>query len=78
MKKKTKKIIWISVSVVIGVPLITALSYVGYVVFSYKRIGTTSLEVNGKGRSDTIENGKTLTLTTYNIGFGAYSPDYTF
>lgn len=78
MKKKAKKIIWISVSVVIGVPLITALSYVGYVVFSYKRIGTTSLEVNGRGQSDTIENGKTLTLTTYNIGFGAYSPDYTF
>lgn len=78
MKKKVKKIIWISVSVVIGVPLITALSYVGYVVFSYKRIGNTSLEVNGKGQSDTIENGKTLTLTTYNIGFGAYSPDYTF
>ena len=78
MKKKAKKIIWISVSVVIGVPLITALSYVGYVVFSYKRIGNTSLEVNGKGQSDTIENGKTLTLTTYNIGFGAYSPDYTF
>lgn len=78
MKKKTKKIIWISVSVVIGVPLITALSYVGYVVFSYKRIGNTSLEVNGKGQSDTIENGKTLKLTTYNIGFGAYSPDYTF
>lgn len=78
MKKKAKKIIWISVSVVIGVPLITALSYVGYVVFSYKRIGNTSLEVNEKGQSDTIENGKTLTLTTYNIGFGAYSPDYTF
>ena len=78
MKKKAKKIIWISVSVVIGVPLITALSYVGYVVFSYKRIGNTSLEVYGRGQSDTIENGKTLSLTTYNIGFGAYSPDYTF
>ncbi len=78
MKKKIKKIIWISVSVIIGVPLITALSYVGYVVFSYKRIGDKALEINGKSQKNTIEKGKSLTLTTYNIGFGAYSPEFTF
>lgn len=77
-KKKTKKIIGITLSCVIGIPLLTVLSYLGYVVFSYHRIGDISLEVNGASEKGKVESNKELTLTTYNIGFGAYSPDYTF
>ncbi len=77
-KKRVGKIIAITCAVVIGLPLVTGLSYLSYVVFSYHRIGDTTLDITKKASTDTIETGKEFTLTSYNIGFGAYSPDYTF
>ena len=76
-KKKIGKIIAIVCSVAIGLPLLTGIGYVSYVLLSYKRIGSIDLEVNNKNES-TLEANKSYTITSYNIGFGAYSPEYTF
>ena len=37
-KKRIGKIIAITCAIVIGIPVLTALSYVGYVVFSYIQV----------------------------------------
>ncbi len=76
-KKKVGKIIAIVCAIAIGLPLLTVGGYVSYVFLSYKRIGNTDLDVNNKN-SDVVDSSKSYTLTSYNIGFGAYSPEYTF
>lgn len=77
-KKAVKKAIIISLSVIIGLPLLTVAGYVGYVVFSYHRIGDQALDISKNASVAKVESGKELTITSYNIGFGAYSPEYTF
>ncbi len=75
--KKATKIIIITCSIALGLPLLTGAGYLSYVVFSYKRIGSIQLDVNNKNE-DKIDSTKSYSLTSYNIGFGAYSPEYTF
>ncbi len=78
-KHKTGKIIAITCAIVIGLPLLTAVSYLSYVIFSYHRIGDTKLDIKNVGNAkEKIDTEDPLTLTSYNIGFGAYSPEYTF
>ena len=77
-KKRIGKIIAITCAIVIGIPVLTALSYVGYVVFSYHRVGNTTLDIKKDAKKEKVQVGQELSLTTYNIGFGSYSPDYTF
>ena len=77
-KKKWVKPLIITLSCVILVPLIVALSYVGYVALSYHRIGDVDLKVNSKASLEKVETNKELSYTSYNIGFGAYSDYYTF
>lgn len=77
--KKSKKILIAVISAVVGIPLIVVGGYLLYVVCSYHRIGDMDLEVSkGKDSKEKVSVGEELTLTTFNIGFGAYSPDYTF
>ena len=77
-KKRIGKIILTTCAIVILVPILTVLSYVSYVVFSYHRIGNMTLDVRKDAKKEKVKIGEELSLTTYNIGFGAYSPDYTF
>ncbi len=63
---------------VLSVIVIIAVSYLLYVVISYKRIDDNlKLDINGSANI-TAPVGETLSLMTYNIGFGAYSDDYSF
>ncbi len=81
MKKSTKKIIKITsitLAVVIGLPVLVVGSYVVYVVCSYHRIGNQALDVDRNSNIEKVETDKELTVSTFNVGFGAYSPDYTF
>ena len=84
MKKEKKKKgpvakVLTVVAIIIAVIMVISLSYIAYVFISYSRIEDYQvLDVSGKGASPTIEIGKELTVTSYNIGFGAYSEDYTF
>ncbi len=58
--------------------LLVVLGYVAYVFLSYYRVeDNLSLGVSGDGEGS-VPVGEKLTLVTYNIGFGAYSDDYSF
>ena len=60
--------------VVILVPVI----YVAYVYFSYSRIeDNLAIEPEGNSKVE-AQVGKRYTIVSYNIGFGAYTADYTF
>ncbi len=53
--------------------------YVGYVAIQYYRIeDNLNLEVTHNASKDKVSIGESYTITTYNIGFGAYSPDFDF
>ncbi len=58
--------------------LAVVMGYLGYVVLSYQRL-EDQLELEIRGTADeAVPVGQTLTLWTHNIGFGAYSDDYSF
>lgn len=74
MKKKIIKSLCVALSVI----LLVVLGYILYVVFSYHRIDDNlTLDVS-KEATDNAPVNTELSLTTYNIGFGAYSADYSF
>lgn len=53
--------------------------YVCYVVFSYNRIDDRqAVSVNGTEKGRQLENDKQYTVITQNLGFGAYTADFTF
>ena len=79
--KKVLKVIGIIVAVVLVIVLI----YVAYVFLSYDRIeDNQKLDVYAPikhtvGFDDSqIKTDTTYTIATYNVGFGAYLPDYSF
>ncbi len=64
-----------------GVILLLALlagGYVTYMQIQYYRIEDNQLIATENNREEKIRPGMPYTLMTYNIGFGAYSDDYTF
>lgn len=68
----------ISIAVLLGVILLALGSYVLYVSIQYYRIeDNQKLEINSN-QSDVVKTNEELTFTSYNIGFGAYSHDYSF
>lgn len=74
MKKKIIKALCIVLSVIV----LAVLSYLLYVILSYHRVEdnvTLGVEGNAAGVAPVDTE---LTLLTYNIGFGAYSADYSF
>ena len=54
--------------------------YVLYLQLSYNRIpdNTSVTNQGATPQNTTVQVGQTYTASTYNIGFGAYTPDYTF
>ncbi|MBP5694129.1 MAG: endonuclease [Bacilli bacterium] len=77
MNKIVKRIL-IGAGVFVGVVVLGAGSYVGYVILSYNRIGDCELKVDSKSTLNQVQTGETYKALTYNIGFGAYSQDFTF
>lgn len=72
--KKVLKIIIIGV----GILALCLLFYITYLFLSYNRIpDNQTLEINNN-QNQMIELGKTYQIMTWNIGFGAYSKDYSF
>ena len=74
MKKKIIKSLCVALSVI----LLVALGYILYVVFSYHRIDDNLILDVSKEATDNAPVNTELSLITYNIGFGAYSADYSF
>lgn len=62
----------------LGMIVIALVVYLAYIVFSYSRIGNQTLSPNNNSTLETVSVGSTYSCTTYNVGFGAYSQDYTF
>lgn len=76
--KKTAKCIGITLLIVLALILLVAVCYVGYMQWQYYRVPDhTPLEVE-RPRQEKLETGKAYTALSYNIGFGAYGPEYSF
>ena len=75
MKKKILK----SICLFFGLIILVIVAYVIFVFSSYYRIeDKQTLEIENNQSNDTIDVSKEYTISTYNIGFGAHSQDYTF
>lgn len=83
--KKCLKIL----GIIIGILVLVILAYVSYLLLSYHRIEDrqqlaieTPVSKNGEAEAETektsLQTGKGYTVVTYNIGFGAYTPDFSF
>ena len=72
-----KKIIKFILSIILICVLCVA-GYCGYILISYERIGDIDLEVFSNSNKDLVNTDETYKISTYNIGFGAYSQDFTF
>lgn len=70
------------VSLIVGIVLSTVVSiaagFVGYILLSYYRIGDQNLDINAGATLEKVDTNVEMNVVTYNIGFGAYSQDYTF
>ena len=62
---------------VLAVLILLAVGFICYLQFSYYRIGDTDLPISNN-QSEKLSLGKEYSITTYNIGFGAYDRDYSF
>lgn len=72
-----KKIVRIAAAAMAAVVLVCGI-YVAYVLISYYRLDDNiELEV-GNNQPETAQTDSTYTITSYNVGFGAYSRDYSF
>ncbi len=76
--KSKKKIAVITAISVAGAVILIILSYLLYVVLSYYRVeDKLAIDISGNAEGS-VPSGSALRLVTYNIGFGAYSADYSF
>ena len=78
--KKKKKFRWWKIPLIlIALVLVVVIVYVGYVFLTYERIDdNTEVIPEGKGTSTAARVGREYTALTYNVGFGAYTPDFSF
>ena len=78
MGKIVKRTLLIIGAVILALFLITG-GYVVYLIATYDRIDDgQSVEVACNTTGTLLSAGRDYTVATYNIGFGAYAPDYTF
>ena len=79
-KGKKKRFRWWKIPIIIvAVPVVIAGSYAAYLLITYDRIeDNLPLEVYCEAQAQEVQAGKEYTAVTYNIGFGAYTPDFTF
>lgn len=76
--KRILQIVSISLAGVIALFLLIVAGYVIYVAAQYYRIeDNLALEISDQ-REESAETGREYSLVSYNLGFGAYSPDYSF
>ena len=81
--KKRKSPIWAKVILgVLGALLLVVVGYLLYLFISYKRL-PDNLELNvyppnEETSLEKVETGKEYSLITYNVGFGAYTPEFSF
>ncbi len=77
MNKKLKITLITICSIFLTVVLVIG-GYLSYILISYHRIGNIELNVTRCSLLNEINVNEEYSCSTYNIGFGAYSQDYTF
>lgn len=76
-RKNTVKLWKIPICVIVLI-LVIVIGYVAFVFLTYSRIEDNQ-QIDTDGNADDVANaGEEYTVTTYNVGFGAYTDDYTF
>lgn len=80
MHGKKKKFRWWKIPLIlIAVILIAAIVYVAYVFISYSRIDDNQEIIpEGTAKNAAVKTDTEYTAVTYNVGFGAYTPDFSF
>ena len=79
MFSRLKRLIVSLTSFILISALLTVLGYVGYVTLTYERIeDNVALSVEGDATYDSVALGTEYTIVTQNLGFGAYTQDFTF
>ena len=68
----------VSVSSIIMSVVCLAGGYVGYILLSYYRIGNKPLAVDSRSSLVEVKTDEVYKALSYNLGFGAYSQDFTF
>lgn len=65
--------------ILLGIALVIVLGYLCYVAFTYDRIeDNVALIIDGETGEETVLIGTEYTIVTQNLGFGAYTRDFTF
>ena len=78
MKKRIFKRIGLITILLFMVLIVLVGGYLGYVMIQYYRIGDEQI-LNIEDRNDQyLDINQTYSISTYNIGFGAYSPEFSF
>ena len=79
--KKPLRVTLISIGSLLGLVVLLLVGYVGYTSLSYYRIGDKTLTVENNQTTKITQSDiatKEFSISTYNIGFGAYERDYSF
>ena len=77
MKKTLKNILKAVLLIIAGLVVVAAV-YCAYVLLTYSRLDdVTELEIENN-TSLVLRDNKEYSIVTYNVGFGAYSPSYSF
>lgn len=77
MPKVMKRVLAV-VGVILLVGVLVVGGYVAYLMATYNRISDNQPVEVQNNPSALLKTGETYTAAIYNIGFGAYTPDYTF
>ena len=77
MGRVVKRILWVLLALVLAVVLVVG-GYVLYMVLQYSRIPDGQALTVQNGQTAQLQLGQNYTAATYNIGFGAYNPDFSF
>lgn len=83
VKEKKKKSplakVFTIIGIIVAAIIVIAAAYVAYVFIDFQRIDDNQvLTAYGEAEQEKFTTGKEMTIISYNIGFGAYSDDYTF
>lgn len=72
------KVFFKSLAIIIVVVLLSIVGYIGYMQANFYRVEDgIALEISNP-MTEELKLGKEYSVLTYNIGFGAYSPEYSF
>ena len=74
-----KKKMLLTITTIFGLLILFVLGYILHVLFSYNRLeDDLIIPIENVSQIEEIDISNEYTISTYNIGFGAYSQNYSF